>query len=397
MLRTLAKIVQILDDTPAIYGERRKGQSVVELALVTPILIILLAGLIEVGWFANNYLTLLDVTRAGARRGTVLQDAQSPLFWDERGSLVPQFYFDSQADGNYFKTAYDLNGLSGETDTTRLAVRYHPTFNPTGCNTANRTFYHEISCVMLASMDPLRMTPENGVDDIIISGVSIENVDASRGNAWLGTLGSDWRPLAANVPQLVVVGRYPTNANECEATWDGIGTPALGALEPRDPFDFNYSGDRDVDDIADETFAENNPARINVTGEDDFDEIVGMDVPAANLANAEKQVGFVLFGNHRITGTACVGSEWTLEELSRVVNLSSTFELDDYGDPEVIAARRMIPGQGIIMVEMFWQHRLLLNIPVLSPVFVAIGSERATISVWAAFPLPAVEPFISFD
>ncbi|MBK8031963.1 MAG: hypothetical protein IPK17_21275 [Chloroflexi bacterium] len=49
------------------------------------------------------------------------------------------------------------------------------------------------------------------------------------------------------------------------------------------------------------------------------------------------------------------------------------------------------------MVEMFWQHRLLLNIPVLSPVFVAIGSERATISVWAAFPLPAVEPFISFD
>ncbi|MBK8031961.1 MAG: hypothetical protein IPK17_21265 [Chloroflexi bacterium] len=194
---------------------------------MTPILIILLAGLIEVGWFANNYLTLLDVTRAGARRGTVLQDAQSPLFWDERGSLVPQFYFDSQADGNYFKTAYDLNGLSGETDTTRLAVRYHPTFNPTGCNTANRTFYHEISCVMLASMDPLRMTPENGVDDIIISGVSIENVDASRGNAWLGTLGSDWRPLAANVPQLVVVGRYPTNANECEATWDGIGTRRL--------------------------------------------------------------------------------------------------------------------------------------------------------------------------
>ncbi|MBK8028832.1 MAG: pilus assembly protein [Chloroflexi bacterium] len=72
MLRTLAKIVQILDDTPAIYGERRKGQSVVELALVTPILIILLAGLIEVGWFANNYLTLLDVSRAAraARYGS---------------------------------------------------------------------------------------------------------------------------------------------------------------------------------------------------------------------------------------------------------------------------------------------------------------------------------------
>ena len=89
MRASFVKLIQVLDGTPAVYGKRQSGQSVVELALITPILIILLAGLIEIGWFANNYLSLLDVTRAGARRGAVLQDQQSPLFWDNKGSYVP--------------------------------------------------------------------------------------------------------------------------------------------------------------------------------------------------------------------------------------------------------------------------------------------------------------------
>ncbi len=398
MLKILVKIVQILDDTPAVYGERRKGQSVVELALITPILIMLLAGLVEVGWFANNYLTLLDVSRAGARRGTVLQDSQSPFFWDNRGSYVPQFYYDepTNLNGADFKMPDGTGGV-GDNTATRLAVRYHPTFNPAGCNIASRTFYHEVVCVMLLSLDPLSMSPENGVDDIVVSGFSVENVDAARGPNWLGSLGTEWRPLAANVPQLVVVGRYPTNANECEVARSDAGVTSMAPFEDRDPFDFNYSNDRDVDDLGDEDLAYNNPARIDVNGEDDFDEIEGMDFTAGNTAAAEKQIGFVLFGNHAIEGTACVGSEWTMREVSDLVNLSSTFDLDDFADAEVVAARRMIPGQGIILVEMFWQHRLLLNIPLLSPVFVALGSERTTITVWAAFPLPTIEPFIVFD
>ena len=72
MKAVIRRIIQILDNTPAEYapkrGQRQSGQSVVELALITPILIVMFAGLVEVGWFANNYLTILDVTRAGARR-----------------------------------------------------------------------------------------------------------------------------------------------------------------------------------------------------------------------------------------------------------------------------------------------------------------------------------------
>lgn len=400
MLKILAIIIEILDGTPAAYGEKRRGQSVVELALITPILITLLAGLVEVGWFANNYLTLLDVSRAGARRGTVLQDSQSPLFWDNRGSIVPQLYFADQDDGTVFLTAYNLNGVTGETDDTRRAVRYHPDRYPesAACNTANRTFYFEIACVMLASLDPLRMSPENGVDDIVISGISLENVDASRSSRWLGVRGTNWRPIDADVPQLVVVGRYPTNANECDVAWDGEGTPSVVAQEPRDPFDFNYNLRQDFDDPGDENAAYSDTAtRLSADGSDDFDEIAGYDPIGGSVINAEKQIGYVLFGNHRIEGTGCVGSEWTTQEISTLVNLDASYDLNNFSDPDVLARRRMIPGQGIVLVEMFWQHRLLLNIPLLSPVFVALGTERTTIAVWAAFPLPTVEPFIVFD
>jgi len=43
------------------------GQSVVELALILPIFVVLLGGVIEVGDAVNSYLTVIDVSRDGAR------------------------------------------------------------------------------------------------------------------------------------------------------------------------------------------------------------------------------------------------------------------------------------------------------------------------------------------
>ena len=43
------------------------GQSFIELALVVPFLLMLIAGLVEVGFFIHSYLTLLDLTRESAR------------------------------------------------------------------------------------------------------------------------------------------------------------------------------------------------------------------------------------------------------------------------------------------------------------------------------------------
>ncbi len=47
------------------------GQAIVEFALVLPILMAILLGIIQFGIIFNNYITLTDATRAGARKAAV--------------------------------------------------------------------------------------------------------------------------------------------------------------------------------------------------------------------------------------------------------------------------------------------------------------------------------------
>lgn len=49
--------------------DNEKGQSLTEFALVIPILILLLVGIVEIGWGMNSYLTVVDAARDGARLG----------------------------------------------------------------------------------------------------------------------------------------------------------------------------------------------------------------------------------------------------------------------------------------------------------------------------------------
>jgi hypothetical protein len=46
---------------------RERGQSMVEMALALPILLLLLSGAVEIGMYYNTYLTLVDATREAAR------------------------------------------------------------------------------------------------------------------------------------------------------------------------------------------------------------------------------------------------------------------------------------------------------------------------------------------
>src|SRR3972149_6759673 len=48
-------------------GRNERGQSMVEMALAFPILLLVLAGTLEVGKYFNDYLTFLDATREAAR------------------------------------------------------------------------------------------------------------------------------------------------------------------------------------------------------------------------------------------------------------------------------------------------------------------------------------------
>jgi Flp pilus assembly protein TadG len=57
----------------------QKGQSMVEFALVLPILALLLFGIIQFGIVFNNYITLTDATRAGARKAAVSRRDPDPV------------------------------------------------------------------------------------------------------------------------------------------------------------------------------------------------------------------------------------------------------------------------------------------------------------------------------
>jgi Flp pilus assembly protein TadG len=56
-----------------------RGQTMTEFALVLPILILLLFGVVQFGIAFNNYLMLTDAVRAGAREGTTARHMADPV------------------------------------------------------------------------------------------------------------------------------------------------------------------------------------------------------------------------------------------------------------------------------------------------------------------------------
>jgi Flp pilus assembly protein TadG len=56
-----------------------QGQSLTEFALALPVLALLLFAVIQFGIAFNNYITLTDATRAGARKAAVGRQSASPV------------------------------------------------------------------------------------------------------------------------------------------------------------------------------------------------------------------------------------------------------------------------------------------------------------------------------
>jgi Flp pilus assembly protein TadG len=54
-----------------------RGQTMTELALVLPLLVVLLFGIVQFGIAFNNYITLTDAARAGARKAAVARGSSS--------------------------------------------------------------------------------------------------------------------------------------------------------------------------------------------------------------------------------------------------------------------------------------------------------------------------------
>lgn len=56
----------------SMVAKRQEGQSIIEFALVLPLLLILLLGIVEFGFIFNTHVTLVHSAREGARYGAVL-------------------------------------------------------------------------------------------------------------------------------------------------------------------------------------------------------------------------------------------------------------------------------------------------------------------------------------
>ena len=55
-----------------------RGQSMVEFVLVLPLLCMLVFGIVQFGILYNNYITITDAARVGARKGAVSRTAVNP-------------------------------------------------------------------------------------------------------------------------------------------------------------------------------------------------------------------------------------------------------------------------------------------------------------------------------
>lgn len=387
MRKFLKRIIDILDGVPAARPDRTLGQSLVEMTVITPLLLIMFIGMVEIGWFAQNYLNLVEAAKVGARRAPFLNGVYSPQQWNEAASQppIPEFGFGL--------TPFD----SGYNDDPRIIYRGMVGGGQT-CDSIlpdEYGFFNTIACTVVDSMDPLRLRLGNAKDDIVVSGFSLQRVK-------IGTNASDDIHPATkgsttsydDGSQVIVVGRWPSTANECYL-W-----------AERDPFDWITNGAVNWEYVQNPAGAQYPDIRINYE--------LGVWNELTNTydgwldAGVEKAVGFSWTGQRQIEDAArnridCWGSQWTMERVQELVNLPRFIP---EGSPDEEDRKQYFPSLGLAIVEIYWEHTLLLEtFPLLSsrwsPVYQAMGgddplSTADVVFAWAAFPAPSVEPRLAF-
>jgi hypothetical protein len=393
MRKFLKRIIDILDGVPAARPDRSRGQSLVEMTVITPLLLIMFVGMVEIGWFAQNYLNLVEAAKVGARRAPFLNGVYSPQQWNEAASQppIPELGF-SLAPGDV-----------GYNEDPRVTYRGIAGIGPQTCESIlpdEYGFFNTIACTVVDAMDPLRIKLGNRKDDIVVSGFSIQRVKIGPP----GANDNDIDPAAKgsvtpyeNGSQVIVVGRWPATANECYLWGE------------RDPFDWITDADVNWENVENPAGAQYPDIRINYElGV--WDELAGGtgDYIGWLDSGIEKVVGFSWTGQRQIEDANreridCWGSQWTMGRVQQLVNLPRFIP---EGSPDEEDRKQYFPSLGLAIVEIYWEHTLLLeSFPLLSsrwsPIYQAMGgddpdSTADVVFAWAAFPAPSAEPRLVF-
>lgn len=97
-----------------------KGQALVEFAIILPVLLLVLLGIMEFGMMINSYLTIQNASREGARLGIV--GGTTDEIKSRVAAVSPNL---NAADLNVSVSPDDGNRNSGDTLTVTVDYNYH--------------------------------------------------------------------------------------------------------------------------------------------------------------------------------------------------------------------------------------------------------------------------------
>ena len=95
---------------------REEGQGVVEFAFVLPLLLALVLGIVQFGILFNNYLTITDATRVGARKAAVSR------FLGDNGAAARTATYSAASNLNALQLAVTVTSTSWTTPGSDVSV-----------------------------------------------------------------------------------------------------------------------------------------------------------------------------------------------------------------------------------------------------------------------------------
>lgn len=447
--QTLGKIVSVLDGQPT--GLR--GQSLVEMALTTPMLLLMILGLTEIGFLANNYMILMDAVRVGGRDAVTMKPS-APDF-PVRGSLqnaaqydgarnrsrmgcspydLQQKHYDGLIPGNttngyrfidsiphppfpanYYRGDWYNAALVGGNDLTANAYGYY-----IGPIDGSFKFFDEIACQVSNAMNPLLFNDDDSQtatflsqDDIVVSAISFDKIDytsvvaAGRQNAGVGgcyngcamyptgpqSLGNSW---------VTVTGRWPIENRFC-----GYKSGATLVGDYRDPFDYmrnEFDQDWHNGSQANGQTLDQHPSTpftyegVPYNSHNDFDSTLGvgyvLDITKANKIDATNiNNAFAGGDNQGVRGWVFSGHHRSTGSANSPDDcIGSEFRVQDIEQRlnQDPTWNPLTPNGGMIIVEVFWQHHPLFFGPLFEGFNHKPGNDPV-LHVWGMFPLPSTE------
>ncbi|MBX3063251.1 MAG: pilus assembly protein [Anaerolineae bacterium] len=405
MRLTLRKVVAVLDGQPT----GMKGQSLVEMAFTFPILILMILGVAEIGFLANNVLTLLDVVREASRRAVTLD----PRTWNADDGVSPA-RMGERLDCDITNNTYALTlGTVASPDRTGAGKGrntqfgglpgYIPGFEPIS---GEFGFFDGIACYAISIMEPMVFddTP-TGKDDIVVSAISYAMMNYSGDLAATGYDDSVIAPgrialrttNSQNAYWVTVTGRWPLENRFCRANSDA------SLNDERDPFDYlrtsNLLKVRTHNFVPgylpvpyEEDVTNSTPRQRNELAETDLNGNL-MEPAKYVLTDGQQQGvrGYAFTGKMRNEDNAgCYGSKWTVQAIEQKLNY-------DLATKKALLQEKFSNG-GIVLVEMQWQYHPFFLGRIwndLRGVFWRgdnLAENDPILYVYSMFPVTSIEP-----